>query len=99
MEVLRALSIRYSACTDYYELVRAGFNYSDEVCSYYLNNLHPFKRCKKRIQNTLTLAMSASTAILNAADVSKDAVLYVTQALGCSIGVGRDCRETAICSD
>ncbi len=84
MDVLRALSIRYRVYDDYYELVLAGFNYSDEVCSFYLDNLHQFERRKSRIQNTLTLATSTATAVMNAADVSKDAVLYVTQALGFS---------------
>lgn len=87
MEVLRALSIRYGVpYWDYYGLTLAGFNYSDEICSFYLANLHQFERRKNRIQNTLTLATSTSTAIMNAADVSKDAVLYVTQALGFSSG-------------
>lgn len=83
MAVLQALAVTYQAHSAY-EVVLAGFNYSDEVCAYYLNNLHQFERRKNRIQNTLTLANSTATAIMSAASVSKEAVIYVTQALGFS---------------
>ena len=89
--VLQALAtrygIRYSGYgDDYYLLTLAGFNYSDEICSYYLDNLHRFERQKNRIKDTLTLATTTATAIMAAGEVSEEAVVYVTQALGFTSG-------------
>jgi hypothetical protein len=66
----------------------AGYNYADEICSFYLDNLHQFERRKTRIKDTLTLATTAATAFMAAGEVSEEAVVYVTQALGFHFRLG-----------
>jgi hypothetical protein len=65
----------------------AGFNYIDEACDVYIDELFKWIRRKNRLRDIFTLATSTSTAVLTAADAGKEALLYVTQALGFTSGV------------
>ena len=53
----------------------------------YIEDLFKLDRRKNRLKDILTLATSTSTAVMTAADVSKNSLLYVVQALGFTSGV------------
>lgn len=88
VEVLRELAAAYGeplppqGTEGYYSLTLAGFNYIDEVCDAYIEELFKLNRRKNRLRDILTLTASSSAAVLNAANAGKDAMLYVATALG-----------------
>jgi hypothetical protein len=71
---------------DYYEVVQSGFNYVDEKCDNYLRSLFILDRRRDRVRGGFLLLDKSTTAILNAASASQQAIVIVAQAFGLAAG-------------
>lgn len=95
INVLQTISYRYHI-QEYYsptdpvfftQVTFAGFNYVDEACTVYLENLFILDRRRNRVKEIIAATSTAATAVLVGAKVSTETILYLSTALGFSSNV------------
>jgi hypothetical protein len=78
----------------WYEITLAGFNYIDEKCDIYLHDVFIRGREARRTSSLLTLSGGTTSAILTAADASKEALEIVMQLFGLATGAANTIAES-----
>lgn len=84
-----AANVEYPApldSVDWFQVILAGFNYVDEVCSIYLHDVFIRDREKQRASGLLTVSGTATNAIMTATGASKEAIAVAAQLFGLATG-------------
>lgn len=73
--------------SDYwYRVTLAGFNFVDDACTRYMEDLFGWERKRNRTKDILTLAAASTAAILGATGAGTKSLVVVAQAFGFATG-------------
>lgn len=95
VDVLRAFALgadlpwppSLSTQSDYwYRVTLAGFNFVDDACTRYMEDLFGWERKRNRTKDILALAASSTAAILGATGAGTQSLVIVAQAFGFATG-------------
>lgn len=70
----------------WYQVTLAGFNYVDDACTRYMEDLFGWERKKNRTKDILSLAAASTAAILGATNAGKHSLIIVAEAFGFATG-------------